>query len=75
MFKIVGAQTGRIFMAGNDGNLYELEYSHREKSWASLLGIDSDDSTSLGDRFVQPYSSQTSSHFTVYVLCLHDLVG
>eukprot|EP01035_Chromulina_nebulosa_P029906 gene29906-39692_t len=50
MFKIVGAQTGRIFMAGNDGNLYELEYSHREKSWASLLGIDSDDSTSLGDR-------------------------
>ena len=51
MFKIVGTQTGRIFMAGNDGNLYEMEYSHREKSWASLLGIDSDESASLGERY------------------------
>lgn len=51
MFKIVGAKSGRIFMAGNDGNLYELDYAHKEKSWASLLGIDSDDTSSLGERF------------------------
>jgi len=55
MFKIIGTQTGRIFMAGNDGNLYEMEYSHREKSWASLLGIDSDESASLGERYVMYY--------------------
>jgi hypothetical protein len=50
MFKIVGSQSGRIFMAGNDGNMYELEYSHQEKYWASLLGVDGDDSTSMAKR-------------------------
>eukprot|EP01038_Epipyxis_sp_PR26KG_P007824 gene7824-10628_t len=39
MFKMIGSQGGRIFMAGNDGNLYELDYSNTENSWASLAGI------------------------------------
>lgn len=38
MLRIIGSQTGRIFMAGNDGNLYELDYSNNESSWATMLG-------------------------------------
>lgn len=37
-------------MAGNDGNLYELDYSHCDKSWASLLGLQSDDNGSVPHR-------------------------
>lgn len=38
MFKMVGSQVGRLFMAGNDGNLYELDYSYVESPWAALVG-------------------------------------
>jgi len=37
MVKVVGSQTGRIFMAGNDGNVYELEYSNSESVWSALV--------------------------------------
>ncbi|RYG97148.1 hypothetical protein EON65_53300, partial [archaeon] len=38
MVKIVGSQVGRIFMAGSDSNIYELDYSYSENPWASLVG-------------------------------------
>lgn len=38
MMKIVGTQSGRIFMAGSDSNIYELEYSLSENSWAGVFG-------------------------------------
>ncbi len=39
MLKIVGSQSGRVFMVGNDHNLYELEYSNADSTWAgSILG-------------------------------------
>lgn len=38
MLKIVGSLSGRIFMAGNDGNIYELDYSYTDNSWAALVG-------------------------------------
>lgn len=34
MMKITGSQCGRIFMAGNDSNVYELDYSLSDQSWA-----------------------------------------
>jgi len=46
MLKIAGSQTGRIFMGGDNGNIYEFEYHNSEDSWASigasLLGLGSD---------------------------------
>mmetsp|Transcript_24760 Transcript_24760/g.36519 ORF Transcript_24760/g.36519 Transcript_24760/m.36519 type:complete len:1559 (+) Transcript_24760:131-4807(+) len=39
MLKIVCAQSGRVFMAGNDGNLYELIYENLQDSWATYLGV------------------------------------
>jgi hypothetical protein len=39
MLKVMGTQLGRIFMAGEDGNLYELDYHNAENSWSSLLGL------------------------------------
>lgn len=41
MVKVLGTQSGRIFMAGQDGNLYELYYDNSEDTWSSLLGVDS----------------------------------
>jgi hypothetical protein len=38
MVKIVGSQSGRIFMAGSDFNIYELEYSLSENSWSNIFG-------------------------------------
>lgn len=38
MVKIVGSQCGRIFMAGSDFNIYELEYSLSENPWSSVFG-------------------------------------
>lgn len=38
MLKIVGSLVGRIFMAGNDGNIYELDYCYAENPWASIVG-------------------------------------
>jgi nuclear pore complex protein Nup155 len=35
--KIIGSQTGRIYMGGNNGSLYELEYDNVESSWGALL--------------------------------------
>lgn len=37
MVKVVGSQAGRIFMAGNDGNVYELDYSNSESVWSALV--------------------------------------
>lgn len=39
MTKIVGTQHGRIFMAGFDGNLYELRYERADDSWGTYLGL------------------------------------
>jgi hypothetical protein len=38
MVKIIGNQSGRIFMAGSDFNIYELEYSLSENPWSSIFG-------------------------------------
>jgi len=40
MIKVVGSQMGRVFMAGNDGNVYELEYSNGDADtvWGALEG-------------------------------------
>jgi hypothetical protein len=40
MVKVVGSQSGRIFMAGNDGNVYELDYSNTESAWTGLIDGD-----------------------------------
>ena len=40
IFKIVSSVSGRIFLAGNDRNLYELVYESDNNSWKSVLGID-----------------------------------
>jgi hypothetical protein len=40
MVKVVGSQVGRIFMAGNDGNVYELDYSNSESVWSAMLDGD-----------------------------------
>lgn len=37
MFRVVGSQCGRVFMGGNDGNVYELEYESADSVW-SLIG-------------------------------------
>lgn len=36
--KIVGSRSGRIFLAGNDGNVYEFVYENVESPWSVLLG-------------------------------------
>ena len=38
MAKVIGSQSGRIFMAGNDGNMYELNYQSIESPWAAVFG-------------------------------------
>jgi nuclear pore complex protein Nup155 len=38
MVKVVGSQTGRIFMAGSNGNMYELDYKSSESAWATVFG-------------------------------------
>ena len=38
MVKVIGSQAGRIFMAGNNGNMYELDYQSTESSWAPVFG-------------------------------------
>lgn len=38
MLKVVGSSVGRIFMAGNDGSIYELDYCYAENPWSSLVG-------------------------------------
>jgi hypothetical protein len=40
MVKVVGSQSGRIFMAGNDGNVYELDYGNADSVWTGLLDSD-----------------------------------
>lgn len=37
--KIVGSQSGRIFMGGFDGIMYELYYENVENSWPSLFRV------------------------------------
>lgn len=39
MVKVVGSQQGRVFMAGDDNNVYELEYGNAQGAWTSLLGV------------------------------------
>ena len=36
--KIVGSRSGRIFLAGNDGNVYEFVYENVDSPWSVLLG-------------------------------------
>ena len=38
MVKVIGSQSGRIFMAGNDGNMYELYYRSTESPWGAVFG-------------------------------------
>jgi hypothetical protein len=38
MVKVIGSQSGRIFMAGNNGNMYELEYKSVESAWSAVFG-------------------------------------
>jgi hypothetical protein len=49
MVKICGSQCGRIFMLGNDNNLYELDYFNTSSSFA--LSIPFSDRSSGGDNF------------------------
>ena len=36
--KVVGTRSGRIFLAGNDGNVYEFVYENVDSPWSVLLG-------------------------------------
>lgn len=36
--KVVGTRSGRIFLAGNDGNVYEFVYENVDSPWSILLG-------------------------------------
>ena len=38
MVKVIGSQSGRIFMAGTDGNMYELDYKSSQSPWAVVFG-------------------------------------
>lgn len=38
MVKVLGSQVGRIFMGGNNGNLYELDYKSQESPFALVFG-------------------------------------
>ena len=38
MVKVIGSQSGRVFMAGCDGNMYELDYKSTETTWATVFG-------------------------------------
>jgi nuclear pore complex protein Nup155 len=38
MVKVIGSQSGRVFMAGSDGNMYELNYKSSESPWAAVFG-------------------------------------
>ena len=51
IYKVIGTQTGRIFMAGDDGNLYELTYEDNRDAWTTYLGLDA------------PYKCRKIKHF------------
>jgi len=36
--KVLGTQTGRVFMCGSDANLYEMVYENADSSWSALTG-------------------------------------
>lgn len=36
--KVLGTQSGRMFLAGSDGNMYELEYGTQESPWSVAFG-------------------------------------
>jgi nuclear pore complex protein Nup155 len=38
--KVQGSQSGRIFLAGNDGNLYELDYQSTDSPWSIVFGTE-----------------------------------
>jgi nuclear pore complex protein Nup155 len=59
MSSIVGTETGRIFMAGSDGNLYELDYASAE-SWFSAKTYLKNHSVSLVSSFLPSFMSVTS---------------
>eukprot|EP01041_Mallomonas_annulata_P001647 gene1647-3186_t len=40
ILKIIGNRTGRIFLAGDDSNLYEFLYENNQDSWTAYLGIE-----------------------------------
>jgi nuclear pore complex protein Nup155 len=40
IFKIACSSKGRIFLAGNDRNLYEMVYENDKDSWKSYLGLE-----------------------------------
>jgi hypothetical protein len=42
VIKIIGSQSGRIFMIGNDNNTYEIDYACIESAWSSIFGIEND---------------------------------
>lgn len=38
--KIIGTENGRIFLAGDDGNLLEIWYENNQESWTAYLGLE-----------------------------------
>ena len=38
--KVLGTQSGRMFLAGSDGNMYELEYGTQESPWSVAFGTE-----------------------------------
>lgn len=38
--KVQGSQSGRIFLAGNDGNMYEFDYRSTESPWSIVFGTE-----------------------------------
>jgi len=58
IYKVTGTQTGRIFMAGDDGNLYELTYEDNREAWTTYLGLDA------------PYKCRKIKHFAYKLISL-----
>lgn len=50
MRTIVGTETGRVFMLGNDGNIWELDYRVRRKKAIVCVGVDTNRILSTGWR-------------------------
>jgi nuclear pore complex protein Nup155 len=59
MSSLVGTDKGRIFMAGSDGHLYELDYASTE-SWFSAKAYLKNHSVSLVSSFLPSFMGSTS---------------
>jgi nuclear pore complex protein Nup155 len=61
---IAGTDTGRIFMAGSDGHLYELDYASTE-SWFSAKTYLKNHSVSLMSSFLPSFMSAATEGMTI----------